>query len=105
MIDVVTDGVTCGFETRDYRKALHLVQHTLALLRDEGLDTPSMVFAAEFDAFEACKLQGLHSEARVWLERAYKHCLMSNGAEGQSAEAMAEQMAQPVDQGVMQISS
>lgn len=90
-----------ALDLADHKQAVQLVKQYLSLLGKEGLATPSVIYRAEFTAFQACKLDQLHVDARRWLERSYKHAVMAGGPDTPFAENAAMYLAQPVDQVIL----
>ncbi|MEW5300525.1 MAG: hypothetical protein WDW36_003454 [Sanguina aurantia] len=94
-VDSLVDSMNSAFKASQYGEALQLVEARLKLLQEEGLASPSMLYTAEFDAYQACTLARRHAEARVWLESAHMHVVMANGADSERALKMAGMLALP----------
>eukprot|EP00873_Tetraselmis_striata_P027741 jgi/Tetstr1/448005/TSEL_035307.t1 len=67
-------------------EGLRLVEETLALLQEEGLDIASLCGPRAYDAYQACKAVHLHSDARVWLQRASDWNIMCRGPDGKQQQ-------------------
>lgn len=86
-----------AFDACNHKLAVVLVEQYLALLEKEDLATPSLTYRAEYQAFQACKLDELHVEARRWLNLSYSHCVMAGGPDTEFAMQAAKDLAEPVN--------
>lgn len=73
-----------------------MVEERLQLLTAEGIPSPNLRSAAEFDAAQACKLAGKHTDARAWLERSHAHRRMGEGGDSPTTRELAGLLAQPL---------
>lgn len=93
MIGVVSDQLEIALKARNHIKTVPLIEKKIALLEKEDIATPRFLYRLEYQAYLACKLQGLHERARAWLLKANTHSLMSDD---KGAEDVAEDLAQPL---------
>lgn len=72
------------------------IHERLRLLKEEGLDDPTLLRDACYDAFVACKGAGSHKEARRWLIEARSHCLLSEGADSVELARLDKLLSYPI---------
>jgi hypothetical protein len=76
-----------------------LVEQTLELLRDEGLEHPGTAMGCgpfAYDAYQGCKVTDKHKEARVWLQLAHDESVLAGGEDGTQAQYYAELLERPL---------
>jgi hypothetical protein len=95
----MSDDIYAAISADQVPKGLRLVEQTLELLRDEGLEHPGTAMGCgpfAYDAYQGCKVTDKHKEARVWLQLAHDESVLAGGEDGTQAQYYAELLERPL---------